>query len=124
MNRHLKSVLVSTPDLGGAWVFGSAQHGHVKTGSDLDIGLWFESAPVLDTLTTLRADLQLALGIEAVDLVVLNDVSPITRFEAVYGRRVLCRDRTSCAAFVSLSAREYESAMALLARGLWYRSAV
>jgi hypothetical protein len=66
----------------------------------------------------------LALGIEAVDLVVLNDASPITRFEAVYGRRVLCRDRTSCAPFISLSAREDESVMALLARGLRYRSAV
>jgi predicted nucleotidyltransferase len=116
--EQLKSVLASTPDLVGAWVFGSAQHGDVRTGSDLDIGLWFASAPVLDTLTMLRANLQLALGIEAIDLVVLNDASPIVRFEAVSGRRVVCRDRASCAAFVSLTAREYESAMALLARGL------
>jgi len=116
--EQLKKTLESAPDLVGAWLFGSAQHGEVKTDSDLDIGLWFGAAPVLDTLTTLRADLQLALGFEAIDLVVLNGASPVTRFEAVSGRRALCRDRARCAAFVSLSAREYESAMALLAWGL------
>lgn len=114
----LKNTLESTPGLVGAWVFGSAQYGCLKAGSDLDIALWFESAPSLDVLTTLRANLQLALRLEAIDLVVLNGTLPITRFEAVVGRPTFCRDQVACATFVSLTAREHESAMAFLAWGL------
>jgi hypothetical protein len=45
--------------------------------------------------------------------VVLNDASPILRFEALCGRRICCADENRCAEFASLTAREYEDEMAL-----------
>ena len=103
-----------------SWVFGSAQSGEIRPGSDLDVAVLFKARPDLDTLADLRADLQEALCFEEVDLVVLNGAHPILRFEAVSGRRIYCRNPERTAGFVSLTAREYEDAMALLARGLRY----
>ncbi|MEA3308080.1 MAG: nucleotidyltransferase domain-containing protein [Chloroflexota bacterium] len=114
----LLRTLEQTPQVIAAWVFGSAQTGCVRPGSDLDISVLFSRPPTLDTLVTLRADLQAALRIEEIDLVTLNRASPITRFEAVSGRPIFCRDRARRAEFVSLTAREYEDAMAFLRRGM------
>lgn len=71
-------------------------------------------------MADLRADLQDALRFDDIDLVVLNDASPILRFQAVSGRRLLCLDEEQMASFVSLTAREYEDAMAFLQHGLSY----
>ena len=90
----------------------------MRSGSDLDVGVLFRRPPTLDLLATLRADLQEALQIEEIDLVTLNRASPVTRFEAVSGRAIFCRDRARRAEFVSLAAREYEDAMAFLRWGL------
>lgn len=114
----LKRTLEQTPQVVAAWVFGSAQEGCVRSGSDLDVGVLFRRPPTLDVLATLRADLQEALQIEDIDLVTLNRASPITRFEAVSGRAIFCRDRARRAEFVSLAAREYEDALAFLRWGM------
>lgn len=117
---RIPEVLARYPQVVAAWVFGSAQSGEVRPGGDLDIAVLFTARPDLDTLADLRADLQEALDFEEIDLVVLNGAHPITRFEAVSGRRIYCRDLERTAGFVSLTAREYEDAMALLERGLRY----
>ena len=100
----------------GAWVFGSARDGLIMSGSDVDIGVLFESQPSLNDLADLRAQLQQALSFEEVDVVPLNDASPILRFEAISGRRLICRDANRCAEFVSLTARQYEDEMAQYSR--------
>ncbi len=118
---RLAETLARHPGVTAAWVFGSAQTGHVRPGSDLDVGVLFAWSPSLDELADLRADLQEALAVDAIDLVALNRASAILRFEAVSGRRVFCRDIAALAEFVSLTAREYEDAMAFARRGLaWY----
>ena len=116
--QAIKTVLAARPDIIAAWLFGSAQSGELRAGSDLDIALLFEDAPTLDTLLDLRSDLQQTTQIDAIDLVVLNDASPLLRFEAVSGRDIYCRDMGKRAAFVSLTAREYEDEMAQLQRAL------
>ncbi len=95
-----------------AWIFGSAQGGTVRSGGDIDIGVFFCRKPSLDELAGLRSCLQQVLAFEEIDLVVLNDASPILRFEAASGRPVYVNDLESRAAFVSLTAREYEDEMA------------
>ena len=117
---RIAGVLERHPAVVAGWVFGSAQGGVVRPGSDLDIAVLFDSRPNLDEMAALRADLQEALRFEEIDLVVLNGAHPITRFEAVSGRAVYCRDVSRRAEFVSLTAREYEDVMALLQRGLAY----
>jgi predicted nucleotidyltransferase len=121
--QRIESVHARTSDLIAAWVFVSGQTGHVGPSSDLDIALFFGEKPSLDRLADLRATLQEALHFDDIDLVILNQASPITRFEAVSGRPVYTRDASARAGFVSLTAREYEDGMAFLQQGLRYRAA-
>jgi predicted nucleotidyltransferase len=105
-------------DVEAVWAFGSAKDGNLPEGSDLDIAVLFVTHPSLDMLADLRAMLQEALSLDEIDLVVLNDSSPVLRFEALQGRLLFCRDLERCAGFVSLSAREYEDEMAMVERHL------
>jgi hypothetical protein len=117
--QRVEQVLSACSNVVAAWVFGSAQRGQIGEGSDLDIGVLFDSKPSLDELLNLLADLQRILQFEEIDLVPLNEANPILRFEAISGRAVFCRDAGRRAEFASLTAREYEDEMALLER--WVR---
>ena len=118
---RLNELCHSVPEILGVWVFGSAKEGKKREESDLDIAVLFTHKPSFDLLASLRSSLQEAIEIDGIDLVVLNESSPILRFEAVNGRLLFCRDRQQCAEFVSLSAREYESEMAMIEK--WVRKA-
>ena len=106
------------PSLVAAWAFGSARDGQVRDGADVDIGLLLETAPDLDELADIRAALQDALDIDDIDLIVLNEASPTLRFEAISGRPLFCRDADRRAEFASLTAREYEDEMAMVAKAM------
>jgi hypothetical protein len=118
--QRLEQVLAAAPRVVAAWVFGSAQSGEIKEGSDLDIGVLFDSKPSFDEQLDLLGKLQRALQIEQIDLVTLNEANPILRFEAISGRAVFCRDPGRRAEFASLTAREYEDEMAMVER--WVRA--
>ena len=107
-----------TPDVIAAWAFGSAVDGRVAPGSDVDVGVWFEARPTFEQQFDLVARLQEVLGVDEVDLVVLNDANPILRFEVISGRSLFCRDKSRRAGFASLTAREYEDEMAFWEQGL------
>lgn len=115
------SAWAATPQVIAAWVFGSAQAGEIRAGGDVDIGVLFESPPSLAEQLELLARLQEALGVEEIDLVVLNEANPILRFEAISGRPLFCRDAGQRAGFASLTAREYEDEMAFLQRAMAMR---
>lgn len=108
----------SFPNVIAAWAFGSAQEGDIREGSDLDIAVLFQTVPSLDERAELRAELQKNLQFDDIDLLVLNGASPITRFEAISGRPIYCRDVGARAEFDSLTAREYEDAIAFIQWGL------
>lgn len=117
--ERLKAVLASEPGLLAAWLFGSRAAGRTHPGSDIDIALLYERPPALARLAALRARLQEALGMEDVDLVVLDEETPsVLAFEAVSGSLLHCRDRDRLAACVSEIARQYEDDMALARAGL------
>ena len=116
--EKLAPVLSPKANIAAAWLFGSAEDGHLRQAADLDIGVLFETRPGLDELADLRADLQEAVGFEDIDLVVLNDASAILRFQAASGRRLYARDDGQVAEFVSLAAREYEDETAMTQRHL------
>ena len=97
-----------------AWAFGSAKDGVVRDGGDLDIALLLTHYPSLAERLALMCDLQAVFPMVEVDTVVLNGANSVLRFEAVSGRVLFCRDRNQQAAFVSLTAREYEDDMALV----------
>ena len=114
--KKVQRVWQHRPNIAAAWVFGSAQDGVVRAGSDLDFGILFVVKPSLDELTDLRAELQEILGFEAIDVIPLNEGSPVLRFEALSGRCLYCADRERRAAFASLTSREYEDDMTMLAK--------
>ncbi|HID53433.1 MAG TPA: nucleotidyltransferase domain-containing protein [Anaerolineae bacterium] len=116
--QTLEAALSAFPRLVAAWVFGSAQDGFVRPGGDVDVGVLWRGWPSLDDLAALRMAVQDALQMDAVDLVVLNNASPVLRFEAISGRPIFCRDAGQRAVFASLTAREYEDEMALARRAL------
>lgn len=116
--QAVTDVLATVPALTAAWAFGSAKDGRMRDGADLDIGLLFTRKPSLDCLAGLRADLQRALNIDEIDLVVLNEASPLLRFEAISGRALFCADVHRRAEFASLTAREYEDEMGMVAKAL------
>jgi len=119
--QRAEQIWQETPEVLAAWAFGSARDGQVAPGSDVDVGVWFEAPPSFELQLALLARLQDTLGVDEVDLVVLNETNPILRFEALSGRTLYCRDRSRCAGFASLTAREYEDAMAFWERGLRMR---
>ena len=114
----LEKVFEPINNVVAAWVFGSGKDGYVKSGSDLDIGVLFSAVPSLDERVMLREHLQKSLQFDDIDLVILNEASPITRFEAICGRLVFVRDQNRWADFFSLTAREYEDEMAFLQKGM------
>lgn len=116
--QKIEKVCEQVNNLLAVMVFGSAREGSIKPGSDLDIGVLFFAAPSLDERVMLREQLQKSLHFDDIDLVILNEASPITRFEAISGRLVFVRDRSRWAEFFSLTAREYEDEMAFLQKGM------
>jgi predicted nucleotidyltransferase len=110
--------LMEDANIVAAWTFGSAKDGRVADNADLDVGILCRLKPGLDELSNLRLQLQKALGFEDFDISVLNDASPILRFEALSGCRLFARDEDECAEFSSLTAREYEDEMAMSRRCL------
>ncbi len=120
--ERLQPVWEATPEVVAAWAFGSARDGEVRDGSDVDVGVLMARPPTFDDQLNLLGRLQAALGLDEVDLVVLNEANAILRFEAVSGRRLFIRDLPAVVEFVSLTAREYEDDMALIERGLRWRA--
>lgn len=112
------AVWQSTVNIVAAWAFGSAQTGHIRPGSDADVAILLDNPMPFNEQLDLLAKLQTALQFEEIDLVVLNDANPMLRFEAISGKRLFCRDVGETAAFVSLTAREYEDELAQWQRAI------
>jgi predicted nucleotidyltransferase len=112
------------PNVMAVWAFGSAQTGEVKRGSDADVAVWGERPFTLDERLQILDQLQAQLQFDDIDLIILNNANVILRFEAVSGRLLFCRDMQQMAAFVSLTAREYEDEMAQWQRALQARQTV
>lgn len=105
-------------------LFGSSADGIIRTGSDLDFGIY------LDNLNT---DLKLEIislindlfernfpGIP-LDIVFLNDAGPLLRYEALRGRLLFIRNMDAYSGFFSLTCREYEDEIRWMERKLEYR---
>ena len=120
--EKLKGGWQQFPNISAVWVFGSAKEGIIRDGGDLDVGVLFEIKPSLDDLAELSAVLQEKLQIEDIDLISLNEASPILRFEALCGRCLYSSDDAFRSEFASLSSREYEDEMAMIEKYISYFS--
>lgn len=121
LEKTAQSVLENSPKVSSAWLFGSHAHGRARHDSDVDIAILTFSPLSSEELLRLSADLSWELREDRVDLVELNQASPILAFEAISGKNILCKDPNLQAEFFSLTCRLYEDSMAMLERGYSYR---
>jgi predicted nucleotidyltransferase len=112
--EQLSAYLSSRPDVICAVVFGSAQNGIAKPGSDLDLAVYFTKKPEGEAFIRFLVDAAEAAEFDVIDLVDLGAADPILAFEALSGR-FLCRtDPEKTAELTSLVSREYEDTMVRL----------
>lgn len=97
LTERLIEALRDVPGLAAAVLFGSAAAGRLRADSDIDVALLFAHAaiPAPFDLLDLRGTLEIAVGRD-VDLVVLNDASPIIAYQALRATKpFLLRDSTA-----------------------------
>ena len=101
--------LETQPAVLAAILFGSAAAGRMRPESDLDLALLFAHEHVPDVFMAL--DMRVILEQHAkrdVDLIVLNDASPIIAFQAVkYGQVISCCDQRAYQSYVVRLITEY-----------------
>lgn len=113
----IKECLWPYNDIVAAWLFGSQATGRARPDSDVDVAILTDYPLELEQRLSIQIDLEQALKRPDVDVVDLNNASPVLRFEALNGQRVFVRSAERVAKFSSLVGREYESAIALLKLG-------
>ena len=80
---HLKQVFTAKPDILLVYVFGSQARGKARETSDVDLAVLFKNSPSLDDHADLAVRCMRVLGTDKVDVVVLNDASPLLKFEVI-----------------------------------------
>ena len=108
---QLGEFLDSRTDVVCAVVFGSAQNGHVKPGSDLDLAVLFSNKPQGENYIQFLVEVADAADFDVIDLVDLARADPILGFEAISGRFICKNDPDRTAEISSLISREYEDVM-------------
>lgn len=110
--KALGEYLRRNPLVAGATVFGSAQDGRVRPGSDLDVAVLFDKPLSAEEFLQFYAELcDQVPGVETVDLIRLNQADPILAFEAISGTFLCTNNVEKMAGYFSLVCREYEDVM-------------
>jgi hypothetical protein len=97
LSPTLRALLESREEVLEAYLFGSAATGRVQGHSDLDVAVYLRDprppASAFGYAADLTAALMRALGMNRVDVVVLNDASPLLYHRVLRdGVRLLSRD--------------------------------
>ena len=105
--QRLQSVLQAYPEIEAAFLFGSRAEGRARADSDIDVALVGPGETLasrkLDVLTELTR-----VGLDHVDLVLLDGADPALRFEAVRPNcLVYAKPEFDRGSYYSLALREY-----------------
>jgi predicted nucleotidyltransferase len=85
--KKCKSILIEYENIVFAYIFGSYVTGNIRRNSDIDIGIYLEKKMGPKEYLKIKMDLTEACGRE-VDLVILNDATPLLRYE-IYKNNML-----------------------------------
>lgn len=108
MRRKQLEECAASCGVSAAYLFGSRQDdglsflegGALSPGedADLDIGVVFERAPeqTYEICGSLYAGLSELFGPFRIDLIFLQETSPLFQYEAICGKRIFCRDERVC----------------------------
>ncbi len=105
-----------------ALLFGSSQKGEIKKSSDVDIGVYLNTAASMDLILKIVRQVENITNSQC-DLSILNTASEILRFEALKGTLLFVRENKMelYAGFYSLTCREYEDKIIWMKKQLAYR---
>ena len=109
---NLAAEFAKDPRVVLAILFGSAQNGEARPGSDVDIGVLL--SPELSPIEFFAFYVEMTARLSSIpelDLVDLNHAGSVLAFEALCGHRLFVLNPDAVAAFSSRVAREYESDM-------------
>ncbi len=108
-NRIIKFLKENIPQLKGIYLFGSRSSGQERPGSDWDIAFLVDDKP-MPALQKWQLQEKLAAMLNAdVDLIDLQDVSTVMRFQVLStGERIFCADEYFCAYFEMVSISMYQ----------------
>jgi predicted nucleotidyltransferase len=111
------------PDIPFAYLFGSAQNGVVKPGSDIDVAVYYKGT---DPFARFNVEEQIALAIGRrlqVDIVMLRNANPVLAFEALKGKLLFVREECmdEYADFYTRTWRDYEEEIYWMKTELIYR---
>lgn len=110
LEKKLIGYVAGRKDIVIAYLFGSETTGHTRPDSDVDVALLFrfDSVPATDQLLQIQDDLTSLLKRE-VDIVVLNEASPIIRMQVLRkGKKLHERDRRAFIRFFVRTVNEYD----------------
>ncbi len=108
VTAKVKEYLSMRNDIAFAFLFGSSAKGETTALSDLDIAFFFNRRVDFDKIYELREDLSGLLRTE-VDVVVLNNASPIIRMQVLKKGAILVnKDRRAYNEFFVSTVKEYD----------------
>ena len=118
-----KAIEEHFPDIPFAYLFGSAQNGVVKPGSDIDVAVYYKGA---DPFARFNVEEQIAQAIGRrlqVDIVMLRNANPVLAFEALKGKLLFVREECmdEYADFYTRTWRDYEEEIYWMKTELIYR---
>jgi uncharacterized protein YutE (UPF0331/DUF86 family)/predicted nucleotidyltransferase len=99
-----------------AYLFGSAARGQVTSLSDVDVAVYLDGPGAEQRskfYTFLLRNLQRAVGQQDLDLVYLNDATPILAYHIICGQLLICSDEKQRVAIESRILRDYFDERAL-----------
>jgi predicted nucleotidyltransferase len=104
----IKDVLARSAEVKLAYIFGSCARGDTGPLSDVDVAVFLDSRvdPFAFRLRLMET-LSRALRTEHLDLVILNDASPVLRYEVVREGRVIKEDKAARVEFETRALAEY-----------------
>jgi len=110
LKQNIKKYVSGDEDVLLVYLFGSLVSGMSNADSDVDIALLFrrDRVPDADAYLQLKSDLETLLKRE-VDLVILNEASPIIRMQVLEkGEKLLERERRAYLEFFVRTMNEYD----------------
>jgi len=111
------------PDIAFAYLFGSAQEGVVKDGSDIDIAIYYKGNDTFIRLNVIEALEQVVGRSLPIDVIELQKANTLLAFKAISGKLLFVRDNEmeNYADFYTLTRRKYEDETYWMKKQLEYR---
>lgn len=108
IKRLLKAYFIEKHDVLLVFLFGSSAGKRMTSFSDIDIGLLFKKLPDIHKLNNMQDELRGMLKRD-IDLIVLNEASPIIRMQIIKtGTLALQRDGSDFSKFYGDTVKQYD----------------